>query len=66
MSFYANGNAVSKFSFSFLSILWWVLTYLAYRKALQKDWIPHANFMIPSCAITFFSDYPAFVYVLES
>ncbi len=53
MSFYANGNAVSKFSFSFLSILWWGLTYLAYRKAQQKQWIPHANFMIRSYALTF-------------
>ena len=53
MSFYANGNAVSKFSFSFLSILWWVLTYLAYRKALEKKWIPHANLMIRSYALTF-------------
>lgn len=53
MSFYANGNAVSKFSFSFLTILWWVLTYLAYRKALEKQWIPHANLMIRSYALTF-------------
>lgn len=53
MSFYANGNAVSKFSFTFLTILWWILTYLAYRKALQKQWIAHANFMIRSYALTF-------------
>jgi hypothetical protein len=53
MSFYANGNLVSKFSFSFLTILWWKLTYLAYRKALQKQWIAHANLMLRSYALTF-------------
>ncbi|GAB4488026.1 MAG: hypothetical protein OHK0045_09290 [Raineya sp.] len=53
MSFYANGNLVSKFSFSLLTTLWWILTYIAYRKALQKQWIPHANFMTRTYALTF-------------
>lgn len=53
MSFYANGNLISKFSFSLLTILWWIFTYWAYRKAVQKKWIPHANLMIRSYALTF-------------
>ncbi|MCS6796386.1 MAG: DUF2306 domain-containing protein [Raineya sp.] len=53
MSFYANGNLVSKVSFTTLTILWWVLTWQAYRKALQKKWIEHANFMLRSYALTF-------------
>lgn len=53
MSFYANGNTVSRFSFCLLTVLWWAVTYGAYREALQKKWTAHANSMIRSYALTF-------------
>ncbi|PKQ70062.1 DUF2306 domain-containing protein [Raineya orbicola] len=53
MSFYANGNLVSKVSFTILTIIWWIFTWQAYRKALQRKWIEHANFMLRSYALTF-------------
>jgi len=53
MSFYANGNIVSKFSFVFLSSLWWFVTFWSYRLIREKKLIPHANWMLRSYALTF-------------
>lgn len=52
MSFYANGNGVSKTSFILLSLLWIYFTYKAWVKAKQKQFIIHRNFMIRSYALT--------------
>jgi len=53
MSFYANGNLVSKFSFAFLTGLWWFVTFWSYRLIRQKKIILHANWMLRSYALTF-------------
>lgn len=52
MSFYANGNLISKTSFVLLSILWILFTALAFYFALQKDFVKHRQFMIRSYALT--------------
>jgi hypothetical protein len=53
MSFYANGNLVSKFSFAFLSVLWWVVTFWSYRLIRNKKILEHGNWMLRSYALTF-------------
>jgi len=52
MSFYANGNLISRTSFVLLSILWILFTALAFYYALKKDFIKHRKFMIRSYALT--------------
>ena len=52
ISFYANGNLISKTSFILLSLLWILFTALAFYFALKKDFIKHRNFMIRSYALT--------------
>jgi hypothetical protein len=52
MSFYANGNFVSKTSFILLSFLWILFTTLSFYFALKKDFIKHRAFMIRSYALT--------------
>jgi len=52
MGFYANGTLAAKSSFILLSILWIIFTALAYRFALNKDFVSHKNWMIRSYALT--------------
>lgn len=52
MGFYANGTAWAKLSFVLLAILWMTFTAMAYKKALQKDFVSHRNWMIRSYALT--------------
>ncbi|MBL7818260.1 MAG: DUF2306 domain-containing protein [Saprospiraceae bacterium] len=52
MSVYANGNEWTKASFLILSILWWVVTYLAYRAILRGDILSHKWWMYRSFALT--------------
>ena len=52
MSFYANGNILSKLSFVLLSLLWILFTALAYYFAVKRDFSKHRNFMIRSYALT--------------
>lgn len=52
MAFYANGTIWAKTSFVILALLWIVFTALAYRKALQKDFVSHRNWMVRSYALT--------------
>ena len=52
MGFYANGGVVSKTSFVLLSVLWWLFTFLAYRKIKAGNIESHINFMYRSYALT--------------
>ena len=52
MAFYANGGLTSRVAFLILSILWWGYTYLAYRSALNSDFIAHRRWMLRSFALT--------------
>lgn len=52
MSLFANGNAVSVFSFILLSSLWWFFNYKAYRLAQKRDFVTHGNWMLRGYALT--------------
>lgn len=52
MSFYANGNIISRSSFVLLSVLWMVFTALAFYFALKRNFVQHRKFMIRSYALT--------------
>jgi hypothetical protein len=52
MGFYANGNIWAKISFMTLAVLWIMFTAIAYKKALDKDFVSHRNWMVRSYALT--------------
>jgi hypothetical protein len=52
MAFYANGGIWAKISFIIISVLWWVFTYAAYVKIINKNIEDHISFMIRSYALT--------------
>ncbi|MGL4632489.1 MAG: DUF2306 domain-containing protein [Leadbetterella sp.] len=52
LAYHANGGLISKISFSFLSILWFVFTLKAYTFIKKKDFAKHRDFMIRSYALT--------------
>jgi len=52
MGFYANGTVWAKTSFMILAALWIVFTAIAYKKALDKDFVSHRNWMMRSYALT--------------
>jgi hypothetical protein len=52
MGFYANGTIWAKTSFMILAALWIIFTAIAYKKALDKDFVSHRNWMMRSYALT--------------
>lgn len=52
LALYAKGGFWSQLSFIILSILWLLFTYLAFSKAVKKDFITHKKFMYFSYALT--------------
>lgn len=52
LAYYAKGGFWSQLSFIILSILWLTFTFLAIRKAVQKDFRSHKKFMYFSYALT--------------
>jgi uncharacterized membrane protein len=52
MSFYANGTIWAKTSFILLSLLWMASTFLALRKAQQKDFAAHRKWITRSYSLT--------------
>ncbi|MFN0215309.1 MAG: DUF2306 domain-containing protein [Saprospiraceae bacterium] len=52
LGFYANSGLSSKVGFVLQSIVWWVVTGLAVREILQKNYLRHAEMMLRSYAIT--------------
>ncbi len=52
MAYYANGGITSQLGFITQAILWWSFTYLAYKKAINKDLISHGKWMLRSYAMT--------------
>jgi uncharacterized membrane protein len=49
---YAKGGFWSQLSFIILSVLWFVFTWVAFRKALKKDFVAHKKYMYYSYALT--------------
>jgi hypothetical protein len=52
MALYANGNTATKVGFTLLSCLWLLFTGIGYRKARQRDFNTHGNFLLRSYALT--------------
>lgn len=52
MGIQANGGLSSKISFTLQAVLWFSFTYIAFKKAKEKDWKQHKNFMLRSYALT--------------
>jgi hypothetical protein len=48
----ANGGVFSIVAFVLLSILWWLFTFLAYRKVRMRQYEAHAKYMYLSYALT--------------
>jgi len=49
---YANGGLPAQVGFSLQCIVWWFITFAAWREIRQKRFVPHANMMIRSYAVT--------------
>lgn len=49
---YANGGLPSKVGFSLQCIVWWCTTMAAWNEIRHKRFVPHANMMIRSYAVT--------------
>lgn len=52
MSFYANGDRISRISFVLLSVLWITFTSIAFLQAIRGNLASHRQFMIRSYALT--------------
>ena len=52
MAFYANGGITSRIAFVILAALWLFTTATGWRKAVQRDWREHREWMIRSYALT--------------
>ena len=52
MGYHANGGWLAKSSFMTIAILWWVFTYMAYRRIRKLDFQSHIHWMIRSYALT--------------
>jgi hypothetical protein len=52
LAVYANGGLPAKTGFIMQCIVWWLVTYMAYRKVLKKNYREHIIWMIRSFAIT--------------
>jgi Predicted membrane protein (DUF2306) len=49
---YANGGLAARVGFSLQSIVWWVITLIAWREATQQHWLNHTHAMMRSVAVT--------------
>ena len=52
MALYASGGFWARLSFTLISLLWIIFTWLAYRKAVQKDFRSHTAYVYRSFALT--------------
>lgn len=52
MAFYANGGMAARISFVLLSVLWIGVTVIGWRRALQRLWDAHQQWMLRSYALT--------------
>lgn len=53
MAFFAEGGMWSSLGFTAMSFLWFITTYVAYKKVREKDFAAHEQWMIRSYAVTF-------------
>jgi len=52
LAYFANGGLPAKTGFAMQCVVWWLCTWVAYRKVLQGDYRGHIIWMIRSFAVT--------------
>ncbi|WP_245327688.1 DUF2306 domain-containing protein [Hymenobacter fodinae] len=52
LALYANGGLSAKVGFTLQCVVWWLVTWQAYRAARQRRWLPHAEWMLRAYAVT--------------
>lgn len=52
LALFANGGLAAKVGFVMQCIVWWLATWQAYRAVRRQQWLPHAEWMLRSYAIT--------------
>ncbi|MBO0357978.1 DUF2306 domain-containing protein [Hymenobacter sp. BT186] len=49
---YANGGLAAKVGFTMQCLVWWLVTWQAYRLARQRHWLLHSEWMLRAYAVT--------------
>lgn len=52
LAYFANGGLVSQVGFTLQCLVWWLVTWRAYRAARQQSWPAHVDWMLRSYAVT--------------
>jgi hypothetical protein len=52
LAFYANGGLPAKVGFTLQCLVWWGLTWVAWREIKNRRFLSHADMMIRSFAVT--------------
>jgi hypothetical protein len=52
LALYANGGLSAKVGFTLQCIVWWLVTWQAYRAARQRRWLVHSEWMLRAYAVT--------------
>ncbi|RSK45060.1 DUF2306 domain-containing protein [Hymenobacter rigui] len=52
LALYANGGLPAKVGFTLQCVVWWLVTWQAYRTARQRRWLLHSEWMLRAYAVT--------------
>ncbi|MCA8829917.1 DUF2306 domain-containing protein [Hymenobacter pini] len=52
LAMYANGGLSAKVGFTLQCVVWWLVTWQAYRAARQRRWLLHSEWMLRAYAVT--------------
>ncbi|MBD0258855.1 MAG: DUF2306 domain-containing protein [Cytophagales bacterium] len=52
LAFFANGGLPAQAGFVLQCLVWWLTTYVAFREAAARQWLPHVEWMMRSLAVT--------------
>jgi hypothetical protein len=52
LAFFANGGIAAKVGFTMQCIVWWLVSYKAFREIKSQQWLAHTQWMIRSYAVT--------------
>jgi hypothetical protein len=52
LAFFANGGLPAQAGFVLQCLVWWLTTFVAFREATARQWLPHVEWMMRSLAVT--------------
>ncbi len=52
LAFFANGGLPAQAGFVLQCLVWWFTTFVAFREATARQWLPHVEWMMRSLAVT--------------